>query len=201
DKERHYIEDNYYDDSYKKKPAIVEIKKELFVCDNIVNVTAENRFFNCITEPIPFEGGFERTFISPPDSDKYISCDDIGGCPGIDESDYKVEVFGEATVLGDLSQILPTSVDLTKINYFVTEDETEDRIDLDSPCFESGFEHSANFLKFVMEEGVYVDYEVCALYEGDCQGEISPGEVKECTVKNFIHEGEIDFVAEDIPEE
>ncbi|MGD1836554.1 MAG: hypothetical protein ACPKPY_00665, partial [Nitrososphaeraceae archaeon] len=121
--ERHYIEDNYYDDSYKKKPAIVEIKKELFVCDNIVNVTEENPSFRCNFSDRIF-------FPAPPDSDQYVSCDTVE-CTGIDESDFAVQVWKDVAVARDLSSTIPTPVDLSKINFYLTEDEPEDNVNND----------------------------------------------------------------------
>ncbi|MGD1836409.1 MAG: hypothetical protein ACPKQO_11885 [Nitrososphaeraceae archaeon] len=190
DKERHYIEDNYYDDSYKKKHAIVEITKELFVCDNIVNVTDDNDFFSC--EASEFFG-----FPAPPNSPEYVSCDTVE-CPGIDESDFGVSVWKDVAIAEDLSSTIPTPVDLKKINFVVAEDEVDDRVNNDgNDCHAVGFEDSLGYTKLVSEtEAVF--YDICVLYEGDCEGEIYPGEVKECTVKNFIHQGSID-IAEDEP--
>ncbi|MGD1837226.1 MAG: hypothetical protein ACPKPY_04115 [Nitrososphaeraceae archaeon] len=189
DKERHYIEDNYYDDSYKKKPAIVETTKELFVCENIVNVTEETPFFECdFNENIDFP--------APPDSDQYVSCD-IVDCPGIDESDFAVAVFKDVAISGDLSSTVPTPADLTKINFIVAEDEIDETINNQgSDCSAVDFADRIDFDKVVSEDMI-VFYDICILYEGDCEGEIYPGEVKECTVKNFIHSGSIFTVPED----
>ncbi|MGD1836526.1 MAG: hypothetical protein ACPKPY_00525 [Nitrososphaeraceae archaeon] len=192
--ERYYIKDNYYDDSYKKKPAILEIKKELFVCDDILNLNETNREFNCNIEVETTDG---RTFffVSPPDSGQYISCDDIE-CPLVDESDFKLQVFSDS-IADDLSSTVPTPVDLTKINYFVTEDEQEDPISVAGICTNSGFQYPLTFdsdIQDVIEENQIADYSICVLHEGDCEGTISPGEVKQCTIKNFIRSGSIHSV-------
>ena len=179
------------------KPAILKITKELFVCDNIANVTEENMGFECRTEPFNTPIG-ERTFISPPDSGQYISCNDIE-CPGVDESDFAVQVYKDVTIADDLSSTVPTPVDLTKINYFVSEDEPEDPIKLLSECYVSGFDYLKTFVNTLenkLEENLDVRYNICVLHEGDCEGTIYPGEVKECTVKNFIHSGDISIFLE-----
>ncbi|MGD1834608.1 MAG: hypothetical protein ACPKQO_02680 [Nitrososphaeraceae archaeon] len=49
----------------------------------------------------------------------------------------------------------------------------------------------------LVSETELVPYQICVLYEGDCQGTIHPGEVKECTVRNFIPSGSIFIVPED----
>ena len=186
--ERHYIEDDYYyeDDSYKKKPAIVEITKELFVCDNIVNVTEENTFFNCEFNEFLF-------FPAPPESEQYVSCDMVE-CPGIDESDWSVQVAKDIAAARDLSSTVPTPVDLTKINFYVTEDELDDNLNNDgNGCRTAGFDDSLGYIA-ILSETTTVDYRICVLFEGECDGPIYPGEVKECTAKNFIHSGNFNTV-------
>ena len=181
--ERHYIEDDYYDDSYKKKPAVVEITKELFVCDNILNVTRENTSFNCDFNE------FLEEFPAPPESEEYVSCDSIEGCLGIDESDWSVQVLKDVAAARDLSSTVPTPIDLTKINFYVTEDETDDNLNnLDNSCVVAGFDDSL-FYRAILSETTWVSYDICVLFEGECDGPIYPGEVKECTAKNFIHSG------------
>ncbi|MGD1837593.1 MAG: hypothetical protein ACPKPY_05995 [Nitrososphaeraceae archaeon] len=183
-------EPNLHQDKEKKKmkPAMVEITKELFVCDNILNVTEENENFFC---------GFSESFRftpAPPDSPDYISCDSIeGGCPGVDESDFSAAVYKDIAVARDLSSTEQTPVDLTKINYIVSEDRADDVINNEGEnCNAVGFDDSTNYATFLSED-IRADYNICILYEGDCEGEIYPGEVKECTVKNFIFEGRFTF--------
>ena len=185
--ERHYIEDDYYDDSYKQKPAIVEITKELFVCDDILNVTRENTSFNCDFNE------FLGQFPAPPTSEQYVSCDMVN-CPGIDESDWSVQVLKDVAAARDLSSTVPTPVDLTKINFYVTEDETDDNLNnLGDSCVVAGFDDSLSYTA-ILSETTYVHYNVCVLFEGECDGPIYPGEVKECTAKNYIHSGNFNTV-------
>ncbi|MGD1835017.1 MAG: hypothetical protein ACPKQO_04780 [Nitrososphaeraceae archaeon] len=197
--DRYYEEDEYvYEEYYfpskdkkEMKPAILKITKELFMCDNILNVNETNPNFECEDEYKGFQ--FTAFFPQPPDSDQYVSCDDIE-CPGIDESDFSAAVYKDIAIARDLSSTEQTSVDLTKINYIVSEDRADDVINQDGDqCSIVGFNDGTNY-EAILSDELIVDYEICVLYEGDCEGTIHPGEVKECTVKNFIYEGEIRIV-------
>ena len=186
-----YNEENDY--SYKdniKKDPIVVIKKKLFVCRDaaIPPPDPENQFFACT---INAPGGF--FYPAGPNSGQYIPCTEEL-CPLIDESDFSVQIFKDVATVRDLTP-QGTPVNLDKFHYSVTERAINDIIATDdndfvfSQCLTPDFRHSLSYTTFTQD--LHVQYLICVNYVGDCDGTIYPGEVKTCTVENYIWLGQI----------
>lgn len=176
-----YEENNgYYDEEYypyednTKKDPILKIKKELFVCNE---VETSPTGFQCVTQfnnPVPID-------------DNYIPCTPEL-CPGIDESDFSVQIFKNVATIRDLTP-QGTPLNLEKYHYSVTENEIDDIMDT-AFCYSTGFRHSVFFEK-ELDDNRQVTYDMCVKYVGDCEGTIYPGELKTCTVENYIWSGSI----------
>ena len=180
-----YEENQYYDkeyDPYKNNndnnAPIVNVEKKLFVCNN---ATDNSSNFLC-TFANPEEFPFLPATI---DSDEYIPCNDEI-CPGIDESDFGVQIFKDVATIRELSPE-GTSVNLDKFHYTVTERSITDVLG-DGFCSAVGFSHNTFFTKLT-DDNLF-RYDMCVNYVGDCEGTIYPGEVKTCTVENYIFLGE-----------
>ncbi|HSF51824.1 MAG TPA: hypothetical protein VLA74_13775 [Nitrososphaeraceae archaeon] len=170
-------EESYYSyEDNKKKDPIVVIKKKLFMCNN---VETTGFFFDCFTQ-------FENA--AGPNSGEYTPCtEDL--CPGIDESEFAVQIFKDVATVSDLNP-QGTLVNLDKFHYSVTENRLNDLItDESTLCFPTGFRH---FLFYEKEtEDNFVQFNICVNYVGDCDGTIYPGQIKTCTVENYIVAGVI----------
>ena len=178
------------------KDAIVNIEKKLFTCANIE--TTDPFVFECVTPHFNPVG---------PDSGEYEPCT-ADGCPFIDESEFAVQIFKDVVTVHDLTPD-GTPVNLDKFHYTVTESQINNRIDFGASgggflrgfnnCFATGFSHGLFYEKEVGDQEV--SYGICVKYVGDCNGIIYPGQVKTCTVENYIHTGvladEPPFIAAD----
>ena len=170
----------------KDKDAIVNIEKKLFVCNAERIIVEEGRTeFLC-----PSASEFNA---AGPDSGEYVPCTaDL--CPGIDESEFAVQIFKDVATVHDLTP-QGTPVNLNKFHYTVAENDISSRINFDDnqflgdQCFPTGFDHSLTYQK-ELEDSV-VAYQICVKYVGDCDGTIYPGQVKTCTVENYIWFGVI----------
>ena len=183
-----YEENGYYNQEYdpykndnNKNAPIVNVEKKLFVCNDVngipENITDDGVFIECLSPAI-------FSFPAAPDSGEYIPCDDEI-CPFIDESDFGAQIFKDVATVRDLSPE-GTPVNLGKFHYTVTEGDIGDRITNDV-CTAVGFDDS-NFFLTVLEDGTFIDVEICVNYEGDCEGTIYSDEVKTCTIENYIWE-------------
>jgi hypothetical protein len=172
--------DPYENDNKNKNAPIVNVEKKLFVCNDI-NGIPDN-----ITDFPTFECPNPANFIYPagPDSGEYIPCDDER-CSFIDESDFGAQIFKDVATIRELSPE-GTPVNLDKFHYTVTEGDIDERITIDD-CSAVGFDHS-NFFFILAEDGTDVAVNICVNYVGDCEGTIYPGEVKTCTIENYITE-------------
>ena len=186
-----YEENGYYNQEYdpykndnNKNAPIVNVEKQLFVCNEVngvpdnltdIPVTDIPVFIGCSTPALFF-------FPAAPDSGEYKPCDDEI-CPFIDESDFGVQIFKDVATVRDLSPE-GTPVNLDKFHYTVTEGEIADRITVDE-CSAVGFDDSNRFFT-LLEDGTEVDAFICVNYVGDCEGTIYSGEVKTCTIENYI---------------
>jgi len=187
-----YEENEYYNQEYdpykndnNKNAPIVNVEKNLFVCNDVNNipdnVTDIPVFFECTTPAFFF-------YPAGPDSGEYIPCDDEI-CPFIDESDFSAQIFKDVATVRDLSPE-GTPVNLDKFHYTVTEGGIEERITTGDQCSAVGFDHSKSY-DIVLEDGTNIFYGICVNYEGDCEGTIYSGEVKTCIIENYIVFGEI----------
>src|ERR671911_1216481 len=176
-----YEENEYYNQEYdpyqndnNKNAPIVNVEKNLFICNDVNNlpdnVTDTPIFFECITPAFFF-------IPAGPDSGDYIPCNDEI-CPFIDESDFGVQIFKDVATVHDLSpEGIPVNLD--KLHYTVTERLIEDRIPTNDQCSIVGFTHGLFPEKIVDDSLVFNG--ICVNYVGDCEGTINPGEVKKCT--------------------
>jgi len=177
-----YEENQYYNQEYDpyennndNNAPIVNVEKKLFVCNNVTDNSSN--FFCTFTNPEEFP--FLPAAI---DSGEYIPCNDEI-CPGIDESDLSVQIFKDVATVRDLSSE-GTPVNLDKFHYTVTERSIEDIITANSQCSTVGFSHDA-FVEKITDDSL-IFYAICVNYVGECEGTIYPGEVKTCTVENYI---------------
>jgi hypothetical protein len=181
-----YEENGYYNQEYdpykndnNKNAPIVNVEKNLFVCNDVNgipdNITDTPVFIEC-TNPANF------FYPAAPDSGEYIPCDDEI-CPFIDESDFGAQIFKDVATVRDLSPE-GTPVNLDKFHYTVTEGEIDDRITRDE-CSAVGFDDS-NFFLTLLEDGTVVEAFICVNYVGDCEGTIYSDEVKTCTIENYV---------------
>jgi hypothetical protein len=182
-----YEENGYYNQEYdpykndnNKNAPIVNVEKQLFVC-NDVNGIPDN-----ITDFLRIGCTNPANFFYPagPDSGEYIPCDDEI-CPFIDESDFGAQIFKDVATVLELSPE-GTPVNLDKFHYTVTEGFIDDIITRDE-CSAVGFDDS-NFFFTLLEDGTEVGIEICVNYVGDCEGTIYSDEVKTCTIENYVWE-------------
>lgn len=187
-----YEENEYYDQEYdpyknnnnkNKNAPIVNVEKKLFICNN---VTDSPNDFECEGVRVVFDDDDDFVFAFPPapDSGEYILCNDEI-CPDIDESDFAVQIFKDVATVRDLSPE-GTPVNLDKFHYTVTERSIQDTIETISQCSTAGFSHDL-FIEKLTDDSLNF-YAICVNYVGDCEGTIYPGEVKTCTVENYIFE-------------
>ena len=179
-----YEENGYYNQEYdpykndnNKNAPIVNVEKNLFVCNDVKipdNITDFLRI-GC-TNPANF------FYPAGPDSGEYIPCDDEI-CSFIDESDFGAQIFKDVATVLELSPE-GTPVNLDKFHYTVTEGDIGDRITNDE-CSAVGFDDSTFFVT-VLEDGTEVDAGICVNYVGDCEGTIYSDEVKTCTIENYV---------------
>ena len=187
-----YEENEYYNQEYdpyqndnNKNAPIVNVEKQLFVCNEVNGIPDNITDRVSIACPIPASLFF--FFPAAPDSGEYKPCDDEI-CPFIDESDFGAQIFKDVATVRDLSPE-GTPVNLDKFHYTVTEGDIGDRITNDE-CSAVGFDHS-NFFLGILEGGIVVEVFICVNYVGDCEGTIYSDEVKTCTIENYINE--VDF--------
>ena len=182
-----YEENGYYNQEYdpykndnNKNAPIVNVEKQLFVCNDVNgipdNITDTPVFIECTNPANSF-------FPAAPDSGEYKPCDDEI-CPFIDESDFGAQIFKDVATVRELSPE-GTPVNLDKFHYTVTEGDIGDRITTDFECSAVGFDDS-NFFITLLEDGTVVQADICVNYVGDCEGTIYSDEVKTCTIENYV---------------
>ena len=166
----------------------MKIKKELFVCNHLeteISFQCQTLNFDNALPPGSNEG--------PDNTPTYVPCDaDL--CPLIDESDFGAQIFKDVATIHDLTP-QGTPVNLNKFHYTVTETDIDGRINFglnpgfSSNCYPTGFDSELTYEKQTEDRLVF--YSICVKYVGDCDGIIYPGEVKTCTLKNYIFVGNI----------
>ena len=155
-----------------KDPPMLLVKKDVLYCDNIVNIESQTCFGD---DGLP-----------GPDSDRYVQecSNEISElCNTVNESSFDMIVTDNIE--------FPGSEDGKKISfngerYTVSEEpnigvERQNPI-LDFLCQQAGFDGS-----FVID-GDFPDLLFCTVFEGKCSGIVQDGELKECTVKNYLVE-------------
>ena len=171
-------------DNYKNAP-IVNVEKKLFVCNNATDTPND---FECEGFREFFDENEFFSYPPGPDSGEFIPCNDEI-CPFIDESDFGVQIFKDVATVRELSPEGNT-VNLDKLHYTVTELFINDRIPTNDQCSLVGFTHSLFPEKIINDSIIFNG--ICVDYVGDCEGTIYPGEVKTCTVENYIYERHFD---------
>jgi hypothetical protein len=57
-------------------------------------------------------------------------------------------------------------------------------------CNPTGFDSQLSYEKEQETEKRTIHYNICVKYVGDCDGTIYPGQVKTCTIENYIYGGD-----------
>ena len=149
-----------------KEPPMILVNKEVLFCDVIANGTSSD----CVEEPFDVPG---------PDSPRYVQDCNDAQCQDINSETFGLKVTDDKEFQG--------SEDGTKVSLdgkgFVVEENSNlgTSAGEEFACVEAGFD-SATFED--IGDGVVVAS--CVLFEGECSGEIRHGELKECTVKNYV---------------
>ncbi|MGD1837604.1 MAG: hypothetical protein ACPKPY_06050 [Nitrososphaeraceae archaeon] len=166
--DEYYYEKDYYppkENKMKKEPPMLVVDKEVLFCDVIANGTSGD------CGVLNFPG---------PNSDRYIEeCTATTGIFG-EVCDTVNEEFFDIVITDDIK--FSGSDEGTKLNFNgevfrVTE---KGLVEFAPLCQKAGFDNSL----FKMIDGVPIG--ICVLFEGECSGFIQDGELKECTVKNYV---------------
>ena len=140
-------DDDPYNNNNKNAP-IVNVEKNLFVCNN---ATASPNNFECTTPAaFPYPAGL--------DSGEYMPCNDEI-CPFIDESDFSAQIFKDVAIIRGLSPE-GTPVNLDKFHYMVTEGEIDKNTN--DFCSAVGFDHANSFDKLINSTECFLWY-MCQL--------------------------------------
>ena len=149
-----------------KEHPMVLVYKEVLFCDLIANGTNNS----CLEEPFG---------VPEPDSGRYVQdCNDVQ-CQDINSESFGLKISNDKEFQG--------SEDGIKVNLdgkgFVVEENSNlgTSAGEEFACVEAGFD-SATFED--IGDGLVVAS--CVLFEGECSGDIRYGELKECTVKNYV---------------
>ena len=158
-----------------KEPPMLLVKKDVLYCDFI----AGQGDLPC----------FVNDDLAGPNSDRYIQeCSDGAQefCNMINESSFDMIITDNIE--------FPGSEEGTKLNlkgerYTVTEEPniaiTGSDEEIDTECQEAGFDGG-----FILE-GEFPLLLFCTFFEGECSGIVQDGELKECTIKNYLIESEV----------
>ena len=147
-----------------KEPPMLIVKKDVLYCDSFSGVSDQR----CI-DPIPNKN-----------SDRWLQTCALDNevCENIDDEFFKMIVTDDIE--------FPGSEDGTKLNlngerYTVTEKgnngQEDNLVPLPLLCEEAGFDKG-----FLLDENIII----CTEFEGECSGILKKGELKECTVENYV---------------
>lgn len=160
-------------DKEKEKDGVLIVKKELFQCFN-------SKTFDGLCDETGGEPGFGGpiSMVQGPDSPLYQDCSD----PQVD-CRYSVDDFEIDIVRGEKRTSTPDGIEvkLSGKEYFVEEDDVRTDYNVEQSCKISGFDQGG-----IIGLSAVSEFGVCIIYEGDCSGELHPGDQKECTVKNYL---------------
>ena len=160
----------HQDKEKKKEPPMVLVNKEVLFCDLIANGTN----FACSDDLI-------TVVIPEPTSDRWVQECTSQQCQDIDASSYDIKL--------ENANIFEGSEQGTKLNlevgrYMVTEENTYDiegSGQFDLSCQNAGFDEGV----IQINSDVWITGS-CVLFEGECSGIVQDGELKECTVNNYV---------------
>ena len=164
--DEYYYEEYYYsNDKKEKEPPMLLVKKDVLYCDVIASGTG----VGCGTNPIP-----------GPNSDRYVQecTDDNPVCNNINGA------FFDMIVTDNIE--FPGSEDGKKITfngerYTVTEEKFVSNEFNNQRCQEAGFDNG-----FQVNIPTTAGVGICVMFEGECSGIVQDGELKECTVENYV---------------
>ena len=157
-----------------KEPPMLVVKKDVLYCDNIAN---GNENLDCDIPDFP-----------GPDSDRYVQeCTANGDLPGAVCNTVNEEFFN--MIVTDNIEF-PGSEDGKKITFngerYTVSEETVDFGEFSESisflCQEAGFDGSVTIPLGI--DSLLVA--ACIVFEGECSGIVQDGELKECTLKNYI---------------
>ena len=154
----------------KESPMLL-LKKEVLFCDFIANGTSNQCGFRGPI-PGPNSGRYVQECTTPEEGGGIAVCNNVN------------DEFFKMIVTDDIE--FPGSEEGKKLNfngerYTVTEEIDDSFFALDSACKEVGFD--GGFEASVEGAGTVL---FCNLFEGQCTGILQDGELKECTVKNYV---------------
>ena len=154
-----------------KEPPMLLVKKDVLYCDNIAN---DEEPFTC-----DLEGGMPG-----PDSGRYVQeCSNAsqGLCEFINESIFDMIVTDNIEFPGSEKG---KKITFNAERFTVSEEQNIGIIDQGNPfnlqCQEAGFDNG------LVIQGNFPDLLLCTVFEGECSGIVQNGELKECTVKNYL---------------
>ena len=172
---------NYEKDHYAK-PGKLTVIKELFQCFNpttggSVNSQTPQTCTEFIQTPQP--GHPATSTLVPPTSPLYKDCSDPQVECRYSTEDFVIDVINGQKITSDPDGVV---VKLSDKQYFVEEDDIRTDYAVEKSCKNSGYDQGG----VVGFPGALQQTGVCIIYEGDCEGELKPGDNKVCTVKNYI---------------
>jgi hypothetical protein len=171
----------YYEKDHYPKPGKLTVKKELYECFNPEGVTTSTPN-TCREFLVPHQSGYQETSnVVGPDSVLYKNCDEAGVDCRYETEDFVIDVIN-----GEKITTNPQGVELklSGKEYFVEEDDIRTDYAVEKSCKQSGYEQGGiigNNEQFVLGQTG-----VCIIYEGDCEGQLNPGDNKVCTIKNYL---------------
>lgn len=173
DNDEHVYEEYYYypskDKKKMKEPPMLLVKKDVLYCDVIANDTG----INCGTNPFP--GPESERYVQDCTADSFL-------CNTLNEATFEMIVTDNVE--------FPGSEDGTKLNfkgerYAVTEDVNlglmQQDVDIPFQCQLAGFDDGFKIVPDII---------ICTENIGECSGIIQDGELKECTIKNYVVEAD-----------
>ena len=145
-----------------KEPPMLIVKKDVLYCDSFSGSSGQQ----CI-DPIP-----------PPNSDRWLQICTLDNevCDNIDEEFFNIILTDDIKFAGSKEG---TKLNLNGERFTVTEEvnSVQEDPETTSLCQESGFDKG-----FLLNENTVI----CTEFEGECSGIVEKGELKECTVENYI---------------
>jgi len=166
-----------YEKDYYPKPGKLTVIKELFQCFNPTGVTTSTPQ-TCREFPVGQPGQPVTSNVVPPNSPLYKNCDDPGVNCRYDTEDFVIDVINGEKITSNPQGV---QLKLSEKDYFVEEDDIRTDYAVEKSCKQSGYDQGG-----VVGSSVLGQTGVCIIYEGDCEGELHPGDNKVCTVKNYL---------------
>ena len=181
--EQYIYEEYYYPSKDKKKePPMVLVKKDVLYCDLVINGTDSS----CGDQ------------FAEPNSERYIQeCTategDLGEiCDTINEGFFNIIITDNIEFPGseDGKKLTSNGERFTVIEEESFGERLPPQAFIDA-CLEAGFDDGFAFnIPSPSENPPGIGIGICSIFEGDCSGIVQDGELKECTVKNYLVVGD-----------